>query len=229
MFNERRGNLPRHVCTIYARNMLHNSFMTMPHHAKFADTDQPLLSVIAERWSPRSFSEQSISIDDICTILEAARWSASSMNEQPWRYIIARKEDNSDYQKLLSCLVPFNAGWAHSAPVLILSVAHERFMKNNESNITAWHDVGLASATLALQAMSMGIHTHWMGGFDRERAKEVCGIPYSYAPIAMMALGYPGSPDMLASPYKERETEPRTRKPISEFAFTAQWGTAYPV
>ncbi len=174
--------------------------------------------LIQNRWSPRAFSEQSVSREDLAALFDAARWAASSYNEQPWRFIVATKQDPDAYQKLLSLLVPFNQNWAKTAPVLILMVAKKTFTQNGKPNSYALHDAGAALAQLALQATAMGLHAHGMAGFDHDRARTELQIPDDYDTAAFVALGYvdPGA-----------EPTPRQRKPLSEIVFTTTWQTPF--
>jgi nitroreductase len=158
------------------------------------------------------------------SLFEAARWAASSNNEQPWRYIVGVKGENPEqFDRLASTLVPANA-WAKDAPVLILSVAKTRFSQNNNPNRVALHDVGMATENLVLQALSEGIYVHQMGGFDVGKAREVFAIPEGFEPVAMIALGYPGDPGKLDEKLKARELADRTRKTIEEFVIRGKWG-----
>lgn len=201
----------------------------MTQYIKRAQTDHAILPIIAERWSPRAFNPHTLPLSDLHTILEAGRWAASAMNEQPWRYIVARRDDAQEFETILSCLNPANSVWAKNSSVLMISIIKTMFTKHPEKNTSAMHDLGLASATMALQAMSMGIHTHWMGGFNHDKARELCGIPEEYATVACLAMGYVGDPEMLSEAQQKSETAPRTRKPLEETIFTTAWGNAYPL
>ena len=175
------------------------------------------------RWSPRAFAGRPVSNQDLRTILEAGRWAASSYNEQPWRFVVARKSDGPLYDKVLGVLLPFNQAWAKSAPVLIITAAKQTFTHNGTPNLHAMHDAGAALAHIALQATALGLRAHAMAGFDREKARIELGIPEGYEPAAAVALGYPGSPDDLPSPYRERELAPRARKPLDDLVFGGHW------
>src|SRR5579884_435244 len=175
--------------------------------------------LIRARWSPRSFADRPVSDHDLKLILEAARWAASSNNEQPWRFIVARKSDAELYEKILSVLVPGNQKWAKTAPVLMITAAKRDFSHNGQPNLHAWHDTGAALAHIFLQATALGLHAHGMAGFDRERARTELGIPTDYEPVAAVAIGYLDSPDKLEQPYRQRERSPRTRKPLDEITF----------
>ena len=113
---------------------------------KLADTHPRVHELIRSRWSPRSFSSREVSDSDLKLVLEAARWAASSYNEQPWRFFIARKGDEAGFEKLLHLLVPQNQAWAKSAPVLIIMAAKKTFSHNKSPNAYALHDAGAALA-----------------------------------------------------------------------------------
>ncbi|MDQ2711790.1 MAG: nitroreductase family protein [Acidobacteriota bacterium] len=190
---------------------------------KLANTLPSVHEIFRARWSPRAFADRPVSSEDLKTILEAARWAASSYNEQPWRFIVAGKTDGAFYEKLLGLLDPFNQAWARSAPVLIITAAKRHFTHNGNDNFHALHDAGAALAHFALQATALGLHAHGMAGFDHEKARQELGIPDEYELGAAMALGYLGSPDTLSDSYREREHAPRARKPLSELVFGGHW------
>jgi nitroreductase len=195
---------------------------------KPAPSDFPVHDLIRERWSPRAFADKPVPHDVLRSIFEAARWAPSSNNEQPWAYIVATKDDKENFEKMLSVLVEFNAGWAKSAPVLALAVARLTFAKNNTPNRNAQYDTGAASALLSVEATAHGLAVHQMAGFDPEKARQVFGIPPGWEPIAALAIGYSGDPASLPPPLKDREIGPRTRKPIAEFVMAGQWGHTAP-
>jgi nitroreductase len=195
---------------------------------KRAPTDFPVHDFIAERWSPRAFSDKPVAPAVLASLFEAARWAPSSSNEQPWTYIVATKEDAEDFAKLVSVLVPFNVTWAQHAPVLALAVAELAFAKNGTPNRNAQYDVGAASAWLTVEATSRGLFVHQMAGYEHDKARQVFGIPAGWEPIAAMAIGYPGEPESLPQPLRDREVAPRTRKPISEFVMSGSWGKKAP-
>jgi nitroreductase len=191
--------------------------------SKPAESASNLHPHIRERWSPRSFRDAPVSLEDLWTLLEAARWAPSSSNEQPWRFIVGRKEDKETFAKVLSVLVEGNQAWAKNAPVLLLAVAKKTNSKGAE-NRWAWHDVGLALGSLVFQATAIGLHVHMMAGFDADKAREVFHIPEGYEATTAAAVGYLGDPNALPERLKERELAPRQRKPIEEIAFRSDWG-----
>lgn len=191
---------------------------------KPAPSDAPIHDLIRERWSPRAFSDKRVAPEILRSLFEAARWAASSSNEQPWVYLVATKEDAENFAKMVGVLVEFNADWAKHAPVLALSVAHLKMERDGKPNRVALHDVGTASAQLTFEANARGLFVHQMAGIYAEKAREAFGIPADWEPVAAMAIGYPGNPDSLPQKLRERELAPRTRKPLKEFVMTGTWG-----
>ena len=191
---------------------------------KPANTDHEIHDLLRRRWSPRAFSDRAVSREDLRRLIEAARWAPSAMNEQPWRLLVATREDSAEFARMLACLVPFNQRWAKNAPVLMLTVAQMAFAKNGKPNPHAWHDVGLAMATLTAQATALGLSVHQMGGIDSGAIRETYRIPEGYEPVTAVAIGYVGDPATLEEDLAERERAPRSRKPQAEIAFTAKWG-----
>lgn len=192
---------------------------------KLADAHHPIHDLFKRRWSPRAFSDQPVESEKFCILFEAARWAPSSNNEQPWRFIVAKKDSETEWNRLFACLVEGNRKWAYRAPVLILSVASLNFVDDSTPNRHAFHDTGMAVENLVLQATALGLATHQMAGFDVEKARADLMIPSGYEPVAMIAVGYPGDPASLPDRLRERELRPRSRQPISEWTFSGQWGT----
>jgi nitroreductase len=195
---------------------------------KLAETSVPVHDIISNRWSPRAFESRPIEPEKLKALFEAARWAASSFNSQPWYFIVGTKGDPANYKKVLECLVEFNQGWAKGAPALALSVARLNFdMPDNKApNRHAFHDVGQASATLALQANALGLEIHQMAGILPDKAREIFAIPPGYEAVAGIAMGYPGDPGVLPDPLRQRELDKRSRKPLESFVFTGKWGEA---
>jgi nitroreductase len=194
--------------------------------SKAANLSYPIHELLAKRWSPYAFSSQPVSDEDIRALFEAARWAASSYNEQPWRYIVATRKDSEEFDRLVSCLVEGNQPWAKLAPVLALGCVALKFVRNGQLNAAAEHDLGTASACLTLEASARGLFVHQMIGILPNRARELYQIPEDFKALTGLAIGYIGNSDDLPERYKERDLAPRSRKPHSEFVFGGRWGTA---
>jgi nitroreductase len=181
--------------------------------------------LILRRWSPRAFADREVSAADLKLIFEAAGWAASSFNEQPWRFLVGRKDDET-YRKILGSLIEFNQLWAKSAPVLILSIASTVFTGNGRPNGSAMHDLGASTACLGIQAIALGLHTHSMAGFDKQKAREEFAVPDDFDIGVVTALGYLGDPSTLPDKMQAQELAPRTRKPLTETVLKG-WGTPF--
>jgi nitroreductase len=196
---------------------------------KSSDTQYPIDDLLSKRWSPLAFSEKSVEPEKLRSVLEAARWAASSYNEQPWSFIVATKDNQAEFDRLLSCLAEGNQEWAKTAPVLMLSVAKLQFERNGVENRHAFHDVGAAAAQLAIEATALGLFIHQMAGFDVPLSRSLYSIPEGYEPVAAIALGYAGDPQTLSEKLLQRTLAPRTRKPLENFVFTGRWNETSPV
>lgn len=185
---------------------------------KTATTQYPVIDLIRQRWSPRSFADKAISPDDVHTILEAASWSFSAMNEQPWRYAVAYR-GTALFDIFSSWLAAGNQPWAKHAAALVLSSTVTSFASGRPYP-DALHDAGAANMLLTLQAGSMGIGVHPMAGFDKAAAESF--LPEGLQPVIMLAMGYPDTHEKLDEPYRTRELAPRTRKSLNEFLLNAE-------
>jgi len=196
---------------------------------KQALTDYPIHELLRSRWSPRAFDPKSVENAKLQSVFEAARWSASGGNLQPWSFIVGRKAEEPEiFARLVSCLGEGNAPWAAHAPVLGIGVAN-LFRRPEVLNRHAFHDLGMALKSLAIQAIALDLYVHFMGGFSADKAREQFSIPADHEAVTMFALGYLGDPDTLAERHKESELTERSRRPLTEFVFGDRWGITSPL
>ena len=195
---------------------------------KPAITQQPIEPVIANRWSGRAYdASKHVSRDQVISLLEAARWAPSCFGDQPWRFIVWNKDESqAAWKQGFDCLVPGNQAWVVNAPVLMLVCADTLFGHNEKPNRWAQYDTGAAAENMCLQASSMGLMAHQMGGFDADKARLLFAIPDRYIPMAMVSVGYQADVSNLAGDELTRETAARSRKPLEELFFNGQWGNA---
>ena len=190
---------------------------------KLADTDYPIHELLQKRWSPRAFSERLIDTELLNQLFEAARWAPSSYNEQPWRFIVARKDNEEAYEQLASVMNDFNQSWAMDAPVLVLALTKTTFDLDGRDNPHAGHDLGQAIAHLTFEATKNDLYVHQMAGILPEKARELYNISDDYNPMTMFAIGYKGQPESLNDKMKKQETSPRIRKDLDEIVFDGEW------
>jgi nitroreductase len=189
---------------------------------KQAPAVEGVLPVVHARWSPRAFTPRDMNPADLKKLFEAARWAASSYNEQPWRFLVGRR-GSSAYMKIFDSLVERNQAWAGSAPVLILGVTKSTFSHNGSPNRVALYDLGAAAALFCLQATALGLSAHQMAGFNPKAARAAFGIPEDFIAGAVIALGYQGEPSTLPDDeFIAAEIAPRTRRPWNE-SFLSAW------
>lgn len=172
--------------------------------------------LIKKRYSPVIFSSKKVEQEKIVSLFEAARWAPSSYNEQPWRFIVGVKNDDENYPKLFDCLVEANQYWAKYAPVLALSVAKKTSSVTGKTNRFAQHDTGMAVGNLLMQATSLGLYVHQMGGYSISKSREYFNLDDDLEPMAAIAIGYIGKMDLFPKDLQEREGNERFRKGLNE-------------
>jgi nitroreductase len=187
-----------------------------------ATVQYPILDILKERWSPRTFANQAVEPEKLWSLFEAARWSPSAGNAQPWAFIVTFKGEPA-HEKLASTLMGRNLLWATQAPVLILTLAQRNYAAGQPYR-HALYDLGQSVAHLTVQASASGLHVHQMGGFDAEKARQLFDVPESHEVVTLITVGYLGNPDALPGELRERELAPRTRKELATFVFAERFG-----
>jgi nitroreductase len=184
-----------------------------------AVTDYPINELVAKRFSPYVFDpEREVAAKDMDSLFEAARWTMSCFNEQPWRYICGVKGDGSDrWQQVHSCLVEGNQAWTANAPVLVLGLVKTTFDRNGKDNSSAEHDLGAASAFMTVEAASRGLHVHQMAGIEVDKIIETFALPGDIKPMTALAIGYRGQSEQAPEGMWERDQNPRVRRPQADF------------
>ena len=182
--------------------------------------EHEVINEIKIRRSGRAYSERPVEKEKIHIILEAARWAPSSVNEQPWRYILATKDNTEVYNKVFDALSDGNKTWVGKAPVLIVSLAKKTFTRNGAPNRHALYDTGAANSLLCLQTSALGLNAHQMGGFDYDKLKHSLNISDDFEIAVVLSIGHPSDPNELPETLRMREVAPRERYTQSEFVST---------
>ena len=192
---------------------------------KPAITEQPIHSIISDRWSSRAYDpDQLVSQESFLSLMEAARWSPSCMGDQPWQFITFHKKDATSWTQALNCLSVGNQNWAMDASILILACARQSFSNNQKPNRWNQYDTGAACENICLQATSIGLVAHQMGGIDVEKSRLLFQIPSQYDLMSFIAIGYPLAVEKISAEALVKEKEARKRKPLREIFFINQWG-----
>lgn len=190
---------------------------------KEAKIKYPINNLLSSRWSPRAFEDKKVEKEKIQRFFEAARWTPSASNLQPWSFIFGEKGDET-YKKIFECLVEFNQLWAKFAPVLIITVSKKNIKDTTDINGTYAYDLGQSVAHLTFQAMHDGLYVHQMSGFDPQKAREKFEIPENYDAVSVIALGYIGKPEILPERMQKSEKAKRIRKDLDTFIFSGKFG-----
>lgn len=178
-----------------------------------ANPDYPIHPLLVARHSPYAFDPgRPVDAGTVHSLFEAARWTMSSYNAQPWRYIVGIREDGTDtWEKVHACLVEGNQPWTRNAPVLALGLVKTTFDHNGKANSAAEHDLGAASAFLTIEAVSRGLCVHQMIGIDSGKVIATFAPGQDIKPLTALAIGYRGEPEHIPEAYAQREQAPRTR------------------
>lgn len=175
----------------------------------FRTADHEIAELFLNRWSPRAYADTPVADDVLNRIFEAARWAPSSGNNQPWRFIVAKQQQ--DLEKFYPALMEGNLLWAKNAPVLV-AVASDNTKGSNE------FDAGTAWGFLSLQAAKEGLVTHPMSGIYKDVLKEQLNVPENFDVHLVISVGYKGEKESLSEELQARET-PSGRKPLAEIVF----------
>jgi len=197
--------------------------MTSPMK-KEATTSAPVHDLVARRWSPRAFTGEPLPAASLRSILEAGRWAPSCFNEQPWRFILTRRDEGTPFEDALGYLETSNRVWAEKASVLLYSLAKKTFTRNAKPNRHAWHDLGLAVENMVIQALALDWHVHQMAGIDREAVARAYDIPDDYDVVTGIAIGKLAAADMLPEKLRHREGALRERKSLGDIVFVGRFG-----
>jgi nitroreductase len=190
---------------------------------KFAKTIYHVNDLSKIRWSPRAFAGKPVEKEKIRSILEAARWSPSAGNEQPWRFMIGFREDET-WRKIFETLDEGNKVWVRSVPVLLLCIGKKVWSRNNTPYAHFQYDTGQSAAHLTFEATHQGLFVHQMAGFDPAMAIREFEIPPDHQPLTAIALGYIGDSSSLPDDLKEGELAERKRKDFDELIFSGTFG-----
>lgn len=173
--------------------------------------------LFVQRWSPRAMSGEEIEDTALMGLFEAAKWAPSSYNNQPWRFLYAKRQ-TPHWPVFFDLLIAGNQSWAKNAAVLIVIVSKTTLDRDGSPAPTHSFDAGAAWENLALQAMMRGLVAHGMQGFDSDKARQVLQVPEEYTVEAMVALGKPGKKEDLPERLQQREV-PSGRKKLAEIVF----------
>jgi nitroreductase len=178
-----------------------------------------ILEIIQERWSPYSFSPAPVEDFKLKAMFEAAGFAPSCINEQPWMFVYATRDDREVFHSFIGFLAEGNKVWAKDAYAIVISMARTKFSFSGKPNRFAFHDTGMAVSNLLLQGTALDVYVHQMGGYSTEKVKEYFKLGPDVEPVAMMAVGYLGDGSSLPPELQKRDEKRRPRKFVKDFVF----------
>lgn len=189
---------------------------------RHGDVSNPLASGLEGRWSSVRFhAERNVDSADLTALFEAARWAPSTFGEEPWRFLVARREDR--WRPLVDAALNDGNAWARRASVLVIGLAKRTFTRNGHENPKATHDLGISLGGILAEATARGLATHPMGGFDADAVRRDFVVPDDFQPEWVLAVGY-HDPELEDEPLLNRESKPRSRRPLAETVFGRAFG-----
>lgn len=180
----------------------------------YRKTEHRVDDIFTNRWSPRAMSGEPITDDELFSLFEAARWAPSSHNNQPWRFIYA-KRDTQYWDKIFNFLVEGNQTWVKNAAAVVVVISKTISDYNGSFIRTHSFDTGAAWQNIALQGSMNGLVVHGMSGLDYDKATEELELTEEFKVEMMFAVGKPGSVESLPEKLQEIE-KPSGRKELSE-------------
>ena len=177
-------------------------------------TSVPLVDQLARRWSPRGFDvHHVISDDDLTALGEAARWAPSASNDQPTRFIVARR-GTPTFELIHSTLREPNQAWAGRASALIVAIAVTS--RDGRRLRFAEYDLGQAIAHLTVEAEARGLNVRQMGGFDVESARTTFDLASELMPVTVVAVGKHDASEAIPDAIRESDSAPRRRRELDD-------------
>lgn len=180
-------------------------------------SEHDISPLILNRWSPRAMSGEKMSDKEVMPLFDAARWAPSSMNNQLWRFVYAKRETKY-WDGFFNLLMEGNKVWVKDAAMLVLLISRKKSYHQDMLQVTHSLEAGAAFENLALEGSRRGLVVHGMAGFDYDTARTLLNLPKEWVVECMIAIGKPGNKENLPDALREREM-PSTRKPLNEIVF----------
>jgi len=170
--------------------------------------DHPVIAEIANRFSPRHFSSEKISQENLNSIFEAARLAPSGHNYQPWYFYWTRNTDKT-FEKIISCF-PQSNYWAKTAAVFIVACYLPTI--DGKRNQYALYDLGASVMSLILQAQHLGFYARQIGNCNTKKLKELLNLNKDHRPFVVISLGKIGDYSKIEEIYLKKDSQPHIKK-----------------
>lgn len=176
-----------------------------------------LLPILRARRSIRSFdASHELTASELTVLLEAARWSPSAGNSQPWAFLVALRGDDA-HRRFVPLLAPSVGRWAPAASALLFTLHRTASGPEEDAPLYsdyAMYDLGQAVALLTVQAGALGLATHQFAAFDHDGLARAAEVPPHWQVTTGLAVGLG----------IESELRARERRPLEELAYGVRFG-----
>ena len=180
-----------------------------------AVTDHPVMEVLAGRWSPRAY-DATAPLDEqkLSSALEAARWAPSANNVQPWRFIVARR-GTAEHAAIVADPRRLQPAVGRGCRSPRRRDRRGRGCRRQRSAAPPPTTSARPSRTSRCRRTTTdSTSTRWRG-FDRDALRARFGLEERFRPVTVITLGDLGDPALLPDGLRERESAPRSRRPLS--------------
>jgi nitroreductase len=155
------------------------------------------MRLVHARRSIREYRPTSVDRELVLSCIEAAVVAPSSMNKQPWRFVVLDRREDIDRLVERTCTGPYRpTKWIAAAPVVVAIVIAGDFITHRLGRLlqgTAFHllDAGIAGEHLILRATELGLGTCWVGWFNARGASRALRVPRGHRVVALVPMGWP--------------------------------------
>ena len=144
------------------------------------------ITLAAERYSVRKFSDKPVEKEIIDKILKAGHIAPTGCNFQPQRILVINREDS--LEKLKECTrCHFDAPCA----MLVCYNRDECWTRPYDGNQSGIVDASIVTTHMMLAAAESGVGSTWVMHFDPQKMREAFEIPQNIEPVALLVMGYP--------------------------------------
>ena len=161
----------------------------------------------------REFTDESITVEELAAVADAARWSGSSANEQPWRFILIRVAGT--LLRLAEAGSPQTRSLRTASAAIAIAVPDEK-----DRAVSRAYDEGRAAERILIAASFLGLGggIAWIRSDARDAPREILGLPSDWLVRTIVALGHPSE-----SARRPKSKPGEGRRPRQETVFEERW------
>jgi nitroreductase len=161
----------------------------------------------------REFTDEPVAPAVLDAIVDAARWSGSSQNSQPWRFIVVR--DASVLREIAEAGLPMTRAVGSASAAVGIAMPDDK-----SRAVSHAYDEGRAAERMLVAASMLGVGAgiSWLRPDVREVAARILGVPSTHFIRTLVAIGHP-----TESARAPKSAAGNARKPRDEIVFDGTW------